>query len=53
MILRQAIINSAAKFEHRSRLGDKEIYHLEGFVVEYLAMKKEYESSGTCELITV
>jgi len=53
MILRQATINAAAKFEHRSRLGDKEIYHLEGFVVEYLAMKKEYENTGKCDLITV
>jgi len=46
LILKQALIDAAAKFEHRSRNGSKEIYHLEGFVVEYLAVTSEYNQTG-------
>lgn len=46
LVLKQAIINSASKFEHRSRIGSKEIYHLEAFVVDYISMCKEYKQTG-------
>ena len=49
MILKQAIIDSACKFEHRSINGSKDIYHLEAFVVEFLAMNQEYIATGKVE----
>ena len=38
-VLRNGIIEAAAKYEHRARQGSKPIYHLEAFVVEFLNVR--------------
>jgi len=50
-VLRSAIIDAAAKYEHRARQGSKPIYHLEAFVVEFLNVRKQYQNSGTIEIM--
>jgi len=51
IILRSAIIDAAAKYEHRARQGSKPIYHLEAFVVEFLNVRKQYEQKGVIEVM--
>ncbi|GJQ69378.1 putative DNA polymerase III, delta subunit [Trypoxylus dichotomus] len=40
--LKLQIVEQAAMYEHRMRQGNKEIFHLEAFVVKFMCMYKKY-----------
>lgn len=45
-VLRQAIIDQAAKSEYRVNKGSQNIYHLENFVVQYLGIREDFKQTG-------
>lgn len=45
-VLRQAIIDQAAKSEYRVNKGSQNIYHLENFVVQYLGIREDFRQTG-------
>ncbi|KAI8822876.1 P-loop containing nucleoside triphosphate hydrolase protein [Fimicolochytrium jonesii] len=40
--LKKVVVLTAAQFEHRLRLGNKSIFHLEAFVARFMAVYKSY-----------
>lgn len=39
------LVSAAAKYEHSSRLGSKEIYHLEAFVATFMDMNAVFKAN--------
>uniref|UniRef100_A0AC34RKU6 Replication factor C subunit 3 n=1 Tax=Panagrolaimus sp. JU765 TaxID=591449 RepID=A0AC34RKU6_9BILA len=44
--IRKSVIDAAAHFEHTSRLGSKDIYHLDAFIATFMSIYKDFLSTG-------
>lgn len=47
--LKAEVTQIAAHYEHRLQLGQKPIYHLEAFVVKFMAIYKRFLEDGVLE----
>jgi replication factor C subunit 3/5 len=45
-MLKCEVVQLCAYYEHRMKLGNKEIYHLEAFVAKFMAVYKRFIEEG-------
>jgi hypothetical protein len=48
--LKPEVIKWAAFYEHRCKMGAKQIFHLEAFVAKYMRIYERYEYASVAEL---